>query len=122
MGFVVCITMLMGLVVLRPTPWHKKVDVKQDSYFELGIVVALIIFGLWNAWYGVSNINGFWKIASFISGLAMIFAGGLILRERQVNVAHHGKFRRAVVAVLAVCFLLYAVTLIQLNLGYPILR
>ena len=134
MGIVVCISMLLGLCVLQPTPWNSTKRAKQAPKLVLFVAVALLGLGLWNLVYGYLNINGFWKLASIVSGIAMVMASVYVFNERNImaedvnnNTDNHSNFsnsalRKAVVAVLALSFLVYAVTLIQLNLGYPILR
>jgi hypothetical protein len=121
MGIVVCIVMLLGLVVLRPTPWRAEVTSSQAPKFVLFTAVLLFTVGAWNLTYGYLSIDGFWQLASVISGITMIVASILVMleRERATNV---GRLRTLVIVLLALSFLLYAVTLIQLNLGYPILR
>lgn len=121
MGIVVCIVMLLGLVVLRPTPWRADVTASQLPKFVLFTVAALLGVGAWNVIYGYLKIDGFWQLASIVSGLTMVAASVLVMMEKDGKIIV-GRIRTAVVAVLAISFLLYAVTLIQLNLGYPILR
>ena len=121
MGIVVCISMLLGLSVLQPTPWNGSRRTKHASKFILFTAVALLLLGLWNLVYGLFSISGFWLWASVISGLAMVSASIIIFSEFNAEV-QSSQLRKTVVAVLAISFLVYAVTLIQLNLGYSILR
>jgi hypothetical protein len=124
MGIVVCIVMLLGLSALQPSPWNKDKRAQHAPSFVLFTAVSLLGFGLWNAIYGYLSINGFWMWASIVSGCAMVLASYYVFRERpsELNsVVNNHRVRKAVVAALAISFLLYAVTLIQLNLGYPIL-
>lgn len=124
MGIVVCIVMLLGLSVLQPSPWNSAKRALHASKFVLFTGTALLAIGLWNVIYGYLNIDGFWMWAAIISGVAMVLASYYVFSERhevsnsQVTVS---SVRKVVVALLAISFLLYAVTLIQLNLGYPIL-
>ncbi|MFT6099859.1 MAG: putative membrane protein YiaA [Arenicella sp.] len=125
MGIVVCVVMLLGLSVLQPSPWNSAKRARHASKFILFTSVSLFGFGLWNVIYGYLNINGFWMWASIISGLAMVLASYYVFSERHEeteSVFSVSSLRKAVVAVLALSFLVYAVTLIQLNLGYSILR
>lgn len=121
MGIVVCVVMLLGLVILRPIPWSSAEATSLEPKFVFTVVISLGAIGCWNLIYGYLKIDGFWHVASIVSGLAMILASALVLREKN-SPAKNGPFRNTVVALLAVSFLVYAVTLIQLNLGYPILR
>jgi uncharacterized membrane protein YiaA len=124
MGIVICIVMLLGLSVLQPSPWNSLKRTQHASKFILFTGTSLFGFGLWNVIYGYLNIDGFWMLASIISGSAMIFASYYVFSERHDDsnsVVSVSSIRKAVVTLLAISFLLYAVTLIQLNLGYSIL-
>ncbi|MGK0374802.1 MAG: phosphatidylglycerophosphate synthase [Arenicella sp.] len=125
MGIVVCIVMLLGLSVLQPSPWNSVKRVQHASKLVLFSSGSLLAFGLWNVIYGYSSINGFWMWASMISGSAMVLASYYVFSERhaeQNSEANTSGLRKVVVALLAISFLLYSTTLIQLNLGYSILR
>ena len=125
MGIVVCIGMLLGLSVLRPTPWNSAGRAKHAPEFVLFTAAALLSLGVWNVLYAYSHISGFWFWASLVSGSAMVLASFYIFSERGSEPVDRARInsasRKVVVAVLALSFLLYAVTLIQLNLGYAIL-
>jgi len=121
MGIVVCIVMLLGLVVLRPTPWRQEVLKRQSSVFNIVTGLALFFIGGWNMIYGFLQIQGFWHYVSLLSGLAMVIAAIFVLIEN-TNDIKHSRFRSAVIGVLALSFLLYFITIVQLNLGVPILR
>lgn len=121
MGIVVCIVMLLGLVVLRPTPWRADVTLSQVPKFVWFTAAVLFGVGVWNVIYGYLKIDGFWQLVSIVSGLTMVAASVLVMMEKDGTIII-GRVRTVIVAVLAISFLLYAVTLIQLNLGYPILR
>jgi len=124
MGIVVCIVMLLGLSVLQPSPWNSAKRALHASKFVLFTGAALFGFGLWNVIYGYLNIDGFWMWAAIISGVAMVLASYYVFSERHEasnSVVSVSPLRKVAVAVLAISFLLYAVTLIQLNLGFSIL-
>lgn len=120
MGIVVCICMLLGLSVLQPTPWNSAKRAQHAPEFIVFTGAALLGLGLWNVIYSCFNITGFWFWASLASGIAMVLASVYVFSE-STSGSSGGGFRKGVVAVLAASFLLYAVTLIQLNLGYSIL-
>ena len=128
MGIVVCLSMLLGLLMFMPKTWlSHKLLVKWQSI----IAVQLFLFGVWNAaWYGIQHLNSFWGQAALVSGLIMILVGIILVVE---SGDEKSKFiisfyqsiksiRSIIVVALLVCFLLYAVTLIQLNLGVPIIQ
>jgi len=127
MGIVVAVAMLFGLIVLRPTPWRADDVISVDLRIVVFTSVLLSITGAWNfAWYGLRHLDDFWGIAALVSGGAMILSAVIIFLERGdptgVGMTWVKAIRPAVIWTLAGCFILYAVTLIQLNLGYPIIR
>jgi len=120
-GIVVCLVMLLGLVVLRPSPWDKDHRVELHPKFVLVVVTLLAVIGSWNVIYAIFKIHGFWFFMSLLSGVTMVFAAILItLGDYSSN--EPSISRNLIIAVLALSFLVYAVTLIQLNLGFAILR
>jgi len=121
MGIVVCISMLLGLVVLQPTPWNRAARVEHHQSLVLFAAIALAVLGCWNVLYGFFYIEGFWCWASLVSGITMVVAAAYIFVERRTD-ASGCYVRRIVTTLLGLCFILYAVTIIQLNLGFPILR
>ena len=129
MGIVVCIIMLLGLSVLQPTPWDSSRRAQYAPTFVICVALLLCGVGLWNVIFGLLKIEGFWMWASLVSGVAMTFGAGYIFSEQNADFnaggdlqVDHTGMRKGVVIVLALSFLLYAVTLIQLNLGYSIVR
>jgi len=127
MGIVVCICMLLGLAVLQPSPLNYSKRAHQHApKFVLFVALTLLGLGLWNAIYGFFGLGGFWRWASLVSGVAMVLGSFYIFAERKPDSlngrSEHGLLRKIVIVILVLSFLVYAVTLIQLNLGYPILR
>lgn len=128
MGIVVCISMLLGLLMFTPKAW---ITNKSLVKWQFIIAVQLYLFGVWNAaWYGIQHLGSFWGMAALVSGLAMILSGILLAVESRDE---KSKFiisfyqlikliRSLTVVALLASFLLYAVTLIQLNLGVPIIQ
>lgn len=141
MGVVVCIAMLFGLgaMMLRPdcsseNPLHIII-----RNIRAGVPLVLFGSGTWNAfWYGIANSQFFWGKAALVSGLFMIAASIILVVENQlgsrsqlanieslfINKLYQRlrPMRIIVLLGLGMSFLLYAITLIQLNLGYPIIR
>ena len=132
MGIVVCIFMLLGLLLLSPLAFLNIKPLLAKPII-LWIARLLGLMGLWNSlWYGLQNWQSFWGIAAIVSGISMILAAILILVDQQdpwfykktaIKAIHKLTKTLSVVIllVLLVSFILYAVTLIQLNLGYPII-
>ncbi|MFT6406931.1 MAG: cytochrome c oxidase subunit IV [Arenicella sp.] len=125
MGIIVCITMLLGLSVLQPSPWDSAKRLEHAPKLVLFTALLLFCLGLWNALYGYFSLSGFWSWASVVSGSAMLCASLYVYSERKTEsgaVHSASLLRKAVISVLAISFVVYAVTLIQLNLGYAIIR
>ncbi len=127
MGIVVALTMLLGLIVLRPTPWNGEHRVQQGLRLITFTVSCLTLIGSWNVfWYGLRHLESFWGWAAIVSGITMILSALIIFKERSDPLSHAESWlsaiRGGVVLTLALSFLLYAVTIIQLNMGLPILR
>ncbi len=128
MGIVVCISMLLGLLMFTPKAWlgHKTLTKWQSI-----IAVQLLLFGVWNAaWYGAQHMGSFWGEAALVSGLTMILSGIVLAVESgdEKNKFTNSIYqlikpvRLIVIVMLFVSFALYAITLIQLNLGIPIIQ
>ena len=142
MGIVVCVVMLLGVLMLTHQPqmlWQKFLHKRGAKITKSVIRIALFLLGVWNAgWYGAVNFDDFWGKAALISGLFMIVASFLLMGEHAVfdKKSSRGKdivllsqiyeyleqYRWLVVIGLAGSFLLYFVTLVRLNLGYPIIH
>lgn len=133
MGIVVTIIMLLGLSMVWPVPLLHRLLQRNTIASANLIALLLLLAGLWNSlWFGVQHITMFWGVAALVSGVLMVLLSVL------VAIAHGSEFWkvRPVLLVcskmqpialwiksgLLVCFLLYAVTLIQLNLGMSILQ
>jgi len=107
MGIVIAVVMLLGTLALANERWQHKL-----------IGIALLSGGLWNAlWYGLRHLGSFWGNTSIITGLLMVLAaahlfGVIKLPKTAANIC---------ALCLAVGFLLYGITIVQLNLGYPII-
>lgn len=126
MGIVVTVVMLLGLTILRPTPWSDEGEQVMGVRMTRATFVLLLVLGLWNVfWHGINNMDDFWGWAALGSGIVMLLSARIIFLEHlslrdgfgPVNTS----FRTAVVGFLSVFFLLYAVTIVQINMGLPIL-
>lgn len=108
MGIVIAVIMLLGTLALLNVRWK--------SNF---VSIALLSGGLWNAlWYGLRHADSFWGNASIITGLLMVLAA--------IHLFGVIKLPKGLAKICALCltagFLLYSVTIIQLNLGCPIIQ
>ena len=132
MGIVVAVFMLLGILMASPWVPHRLRMLRTTPHIVDTLASGLLLAGLWNAlWYGLRHLAEFWGQAALVSGCVMVGVAVLLLVE------HGGDFwRRQPVAVwahrvlkpiatvlvvgLALCFGLYAVALVRLNLGLPI--
>ena len=122
MGIVVCISLLMLLSALRPQLFSAEHggQAEHKAYFWFVCVSSLIV-GAWNSYYGFTHFGEFWGNAALVSGLAMMWGSLFLFRQLNDMPIKFQALRVAVVIILAASFLLYAITLIQLNLGFPYL-
>ena len=132
MGILVAVFMLVGLLMSLPwiPPGLRVLRAKPGVVDALAS--GLLVAGLWNSlWYGLRHLSEFWGLAALISGCVMTGVAILLLvergsdawRHRSVAVRVHSAlkpFGALLVAVLAICFVIYAVALVRLNLGLPI--
>jgi hypothetical protein len=133
MAFVVSAFMLFGLLMASPwVPSGLRVLRSRPAIVDV-LASGLLVAGLWNAlWHGLRNLTNFWGVAALVSGLVMIAVADLLLvehgsdgwRKQAVAVRAHAVFKplaAPLVIGLGLCFLLYTVTLVRLNLGLSIL-
>ncbi len=133
MGIVVTIFMLLGLLMVSSFSWLSLGAKKNERSIAHFIGNGLLLAGLWNAfWHGLRYADVFWGQAALVSGLLMILVSIIILKEYG---SHKLATSRAIASIykiinplsilwimgLLLSFLLYAVTLIQLNLGLDII-
>ena len=132
MGIVVTVFMLLGLLLLSPLA-----NIGFNRFAKSGnnvtwVGFALLLAGLWNClWHGLRHLDNFWGLAALISGVLMVFAAVLLLGRVGSAVLENPLVVRlnkllkpisvVIVIGLAFSFLLYATTLVQLNLGLPII-
>ena len=132
MGIVVCVFMLLGLLMASPwVPPGWRVLRSKPGWVDV-LASGLLLAGLWNLfWYGLRHLTDFWGIAALVSGVFMMGVAILLLvehgsdawRRQAVAVQAHAALKplaAALVVGLALCFGLYAVTLVRLNLGLSI--
>jgi hypothetical protein len=133
MGIVVTVLMALGLLLSKPFSSIKCNAFGRNHKNVNWVGITLFLAGVWNAfWYGLQHLGSFWGMAALISGVLMIFSSLLILSQSN-NSSFVGKKLVNTVARklssisiiisfgLLLSFLLYFITLIQLNLGMPIL-
>ena len=121
MGIVICLTILLTLSVLRPSPWNGRREDTSPIGFYSFVCIISVLFGTWNAFYGLRHLFEFWGVAALISGVLLLCASLTLVLERSrgVSIAHLP--RLLLVIGLTLSFMLYAITIVQLNLGLPYL-
>jgi len=134
MGIVVAVIMLLGLSMRWPIPFVYPRLVSAAPVSANIVGALLLLGGLWNSlWFGLRHLDTFWGVAALISGVVMSVTALLILAEwgsaftlaylKVKNIDRQIKPLSLLVNIsLLGCFLLYAVTLVQLNLGMPIIQ
>jgi hypothetical protein len=134
MGIVVSVIMLLGLCFLLPIPVIKTRFLKSAPCSANTISALLLLGGLWNSvWFGLQHLAIFWGLAALISGMLMVLAALMVFVQygsgRLLEVVLLQKayvliqpLALVLTVALLLCFLLYGITLVQLNLGLPILQ
>lgn len=133
MGIVVTLFMLLALLMVSPLKWLSFGQLKSNQGLASFIGVGLLLTGLWNAlWHGLRYLHDFWGIAALVSGIFMVTVAIIILnRHASTMVTKLPAITSAyklINPLSALCilglflsFMLYAITLIRLNLGLPII-
>ncbi|MGS2717291.1 hypothetical protein ACVBE9_03910 [Eionea flava] len=126
--------MLLGLCAYCSVPWLHAGIVSARPVSTHVISALLLLAGLWNSlWFGLRHLEQFWGIAALVSGIVMVMMSVLIAGDAVNKTARYYSYIQlvyryikpiaAVVNVVLLCsFILYAVTLVQLNLGMEIIR
>lgn len=112
MGIVVTAAMLLGLIAYVTRALSNRfIGLVRVSAWALGLA------GLWNIlWYGMRHLETFWGQAAIISGFVMLLAALNLINTRTLLP------RSVIFTALLASFLLYAVTLIRLNMGLTIIE
>lgn len=127
MGIVVSVAMLLGLIIISIPRLYYQV---QTSWLLWAVLAFLVPAGLWNsAWYGLQYLSSFWGLAAFVSGILILLSGYIIYSKSFVETPYSVCFdttkqliRILVIVGLSLCFLLYAITIIRINLGMSIIH
>ncbi len=134
MGIVVTVFMLLGLLKLSSLSFLG--GNRLNNHLPLNMVIShgLLLVGLWNtAWFGLQHLTIFWGVAALLSGLLMMLCAIIIIVEHPCGKLSKNPltntlyrvikpFKCWLIAALWVSFLLYATTLVQLNLGLAIIQ
>ena len=123
MGIVVSLAMLLALFMMCFGSACKKPE--YQTFTKIGISLVVLL-GVWNAaWYGIQNIASFWGVTALLSGVFMLLAGQFIYLEvTQSSIVRHARYfdvKLVTMMMLGLYLLLYVVTIVQINLGMPII-
>jgi hypothetical protein len=131
MGLVVTVLMLFGLLMASPWDKYSLGTKRQDYKIANTIGTGLLLAGAWNSfWHGLRYLDYFWGLAGLVSGVFMMLVAVGILKKYGNNFLALNTIITSINTVikpfsivwfvgLLLSFLVYAVTLIQLNLGLP---
>lgn len=116
MGVVVTIALLLGMISFA-------FDGKLSPLLKSAFSWFLLVMGLWNAlWYGLQNLEQFWGFVALCSGAVMVLSATLMMPSASEYLSTRRYIGSCCLVFLLGFFLLYSITLVQLNLGYPILK
>ena len=86
------------------------------------VALLLLVGGLWNSlWYGLRHLGEFWGSAGLATGIAMVLTAHYLWLKKSSD-EPKPLYKMLVTSALTVSFLLYFITLVQLNLGYEIIH
>ncbi len=130
MGIVVCVALMVSVFCV----WGERRSLIEPSLLNRQrsvVAVFVLLVGVWNVfWYGLRNTDTFWGQAAIVSGAFLMIAAVQIMADKYasfsplINNIGDALFniRYVTLAGLVLSALLYLVTLIQLNLGFEIIR
>ena len=128
MGIVVAVSLLLGFLMM--TPFCQKRVERRMFYrvFDQITTVILVLVGGWNiVWYAFSYWPMLWAVIALLSGSVMLLSSLLLQCSARyfLNSSYYRVYHRymkfALPVALLFFFFLYAVTIVRINLGYPIL-
>ena len=117
MGIVITLVLLITLLSLCIGVVGSDTALLNRAVARRAVALTALIAGLWNAvWYGAQHYTEFWGLVALASGLLLITAAVVRLRPER------WRWLQILSSVLLLgFFLLYAITIIRINLGLPIL-
>lgn len=123
MGIVIALCLLTGTLVL-----FNAARCSLRTKNRTAVLMALA--ACWNVfWYGLQHLGQTWGWIALASGLLMLLGslilfseGGMLKKSGMLKLNFSRTLKHGVTVLMAVFALLYIVTIVQLNLGYPILR
>lgn len=131
MGIVVTVFMVLGLLHQSPISFLSLGSFKQKKSLTNFIGIGLLLMGFWNSlWFGLRHLSAFWGQAALISGVFMVMTAFIILVSSSSTWLSNAGLQKSSYFIkpllplwllgLLASAILYAVTLVRLNLGLPI--
>ncbi len=132
MGIVVTVFMVLGLLHQSPISFLSFGRLAKKASLTNFIGCGLLLTGCWNIfWFGLSHLSVFWGQAALVSGVFMVMTALLILLSPHSRWASNSFLKKLLYYIkpllplwllgLLACAILYALTLIRLNLGLTII-
>jgi len=123
MGIVVSLAMLLGIIFLL---FERFYTCSKPSLLMKVSLLFMLAAGLWNSvWYGLQNLATFWGLAGFVSGIFILMSTLLVykkgLSESAMPQAIQKLLRVTTIVGLVLCFALYVITIVRINLALPII-
>jgi len=124
MGIVVSLAMLLGMIFLSSKYFYLE---RRQSLFVRAGLIFLVLAGLWNSiWYGLQHIKTFWGVAALVSGAFILLSALWVYKKGFTETTDccstQHLIKSLVIVGLFLCFMLYAVSIVRINLGLPIIR
>lgn len=132
MGIVVTVFMVLGLLHQSPISLLSFGRLAKKASLTNFIGCGLLLMGCWNIfWFGLQHLSVFWGQAALVSGVFMVMTALLILLSPHSRWASNSFLKKLSYYIkpllplwllgLLACAILYALTLIRLNLGLTII-
>jgi hypothetical protein len=132
MGIVVTVFMVLGLLHQSPISFLSFGRSAKNASLTNFIGCGLLLMGCWNIfWFGLRHLSVFWGQAALVSGVFMVMTALLILLSPHSRWASNSFLKKLLYYIkpmlplwllgLLACAILYALTLIRLNLGLTII-
>lgn len=123
--------MVLGLLHQSPISFLSLGGLKQKESLTQFIGIGLLLMGFWNLlWFGLRHLSTFWGQAAAVSGVFMVSTALIILVSSSSPWLSNTALQKSAYFIkplqplwllgLLASAILYAVTLIRLNLGLPI--
>jgi len=128
MGIVVAIVLLLDSFMILPIVQQKLGHLHGYRCFDYFVAISSVVVGGWNIfWYALSYWPTFWAFVALLSGIFMVLSVlllGCFQRYFFSSIGYRALSRYMTIfspIALFAFFLLYSITIVRLNLAYPII-